>query len=124
MVSKDSIKKDTCVKEKKVKAVELVLSRFLELPKSKFRPRLTAGNAMGNVSSAPSTSKKKNVIFQYFASHHCAVCDALSREPICDDCRAHPQSTVLRGAIHQLLNIILKLRILVLLPVSTLPYVV
>jgi hypothetical protein len=29
-----------------------------------------------------------------------------------------------RGAIHQLLNIILKLRILVLLPVSTLPYVV
>jgi hypothetical protein len=28
------------------------------------------------------------------------------------------------GAIHQLLNIILKLRILVLLPVSTLPYVV
>jgi hypothetical protein len=29
-----------------------------------------------------------------------------------------------RGAIHQLLSIILKLRILVLLPVSTLPYVV
>jgi hypothetical protein len=29
-----------------------------------------------------------------------------------------------RGAIHQLLNIILKLRILVLLLVSTLPYVV
>jgi hypothetical protein len=29
-----------------------------------------------------------------------------------------------RGAIHQLLNIILKLRILVLLPVSTLTYVV
>jgi hypothetical protein len=29
-----------------------------------------------------------------------------------------------RGAIHQLLNIILKLRILVLLTVSTLPYVV
>jgi hypothetical protein len=29
-----------------------------------------------------------------------------------------------RGAIHQLLNIILKLRILVLLPVSTLPYIV
>jgi hypothetical protein len=29
-----------------------------------------------------------------------------------------------RGAIHQLLNIILQLRILVLLPVSTLPYVV
>jgi hypothetical protein len=28
------------------------------------------------------------------------------------------------GAIHQLLNIILKLRILVLLPVSTLPYIV
>jgi hypothetical protein len=28
------------------------------------------------------------------------------------------------GAIHQLLSIILKLRILVLLPVSTLPYVV
>jgi hypothetical protein len=33
-------------------------------------------------------------------------------------------SAVARGAIHQLLNIILKLRILVLLPVSTLPYVV
>jgi hypothetical protein len=30
----------------------------------------------------------------------------------------------LRGAIHQLSRIILKLRILVLLPVSTLPYVV
>jgi hypothetical protein len=29
-----------------------------------------------------------------------------------------------RGAIHQLLSIILKLRILVLLPVSNLPYVV
>jgi hypothetical protein len=29
-----------------------------------------------------------------------------------------------RGAIHQLLSIILKLRILVLLPVSTMPYVV
>jgi long-subunit acyl-CoA synthetase (AMP-forming) len=29
-----------------------------------------------------------------------------------------------RGAIHQLLSIILKLRILVLLPVSTVPYVV
>jgi hypothetical protein len=29
-----------------------------------------------------------------------------------------------RGAIHQFLRIILKLRILVLLPVSTLPYVV
>jgi hypothetical protein len=29
-----------------------------------------------------------------------------------------------RGAIHQLLNIILKLKILVLLPVSTMPYVV
>jgi hypothetical protein len=29
-----------------------------------------------------------------------------------------------RGAIHQLLNIILKLRILVFFPVSTLPYVV
>jgi hypothetical protein len=29
-----------------------------------------------------------------------------------------------RGAIHQLLSIILKLRILVSLPVSTLPYVV
>jgi hypothetical protein len=29
-----------------------------------------------------------------------------------------------RGAIHQLLNIVLKLRILVLLLVSTLPYVV
>jgi hypothetical protein len=28
-----------------------------------------------------------------------------------------------RGSIHQLLNIILKLRILVLLPVSTMPYV-
>jgi hypothetical protein len=28
------------------------------------------------------------------------------------------------GAIHQLLSIILKLRILVLLPVSTMPYVV
>jgi hypothetical protein len=31
---------------------------------------------------------------------------------------------MLRGAIHQLLIIILKLRILVLLPVSTMPYVV
>jgi hypothetical protein len=31
---------------------------------------------------------------------------------------------VVRGAIHQLLSIILKLRILVLLPVSTMPYVV
>jgi hypothetical protein len=31
---------------------------------------------------------------------------------------------VIRGAIHQLLSIILKLRILVLLPVSTMPYVV
>jgi hypothetical protein len=31
---------------------------------------------------------------------------------------------VSRGAIHQLLSIILKLRILVLLPVSTMPYVV
>jgi hypothetical protein len=30
----------------------------------------------------------------------------------------------IRGAIHQLLNIILQLRILVSLPVSTLPYVV
>jgi hypothetical protein len=29
-----------------------------------------------------------------------------------------------RGAFHQLLSIILKLRILVLLPVSTMPYVV
>jgi hypothetical protein len=29
-----------------------------------------------------------------------------------------------RGAIHQLLSIILKLRILVLLPMSTMPYVV
>jgi hypothetical protein len=29
-----------------------------------------------------------------------------------------------RGAIHQFFNIILKLRILVLLPVSTMPYVV
>jgi hypothetical protein len=33
-------------------------------------------------------------------------------------------STALRGAIHQFLSIILILRILVLLPVSTLPYVV
>jgi hypothetical protein len=31
---------------------------------------------------------------------------------------------ILWGAIHQLLSIILKLRILVLLPVSTMPYVV
>jgi hypothetical protein len=35
--------------------------------------------------------------------------------------RRHRQ---VRGAIHQLLSIILKLRILVLLPVSTMPYVV
>jgi hypothetical protein len=34
-----------------------------------------------------------------------------------------PTSVEVRGAIHQLLNIILKLRILVLLPVSTKPYV-
>jgi predicted MFS family arabinose efflux permease len=33
-------------------------------------------------------------------------------------------SPATRGAIHQLLSIILKLRILVLLPVSTMPYVV
>jgi hypothetical protein len=35
-----------------------------------------------------------------------------------------PISAMFRGAIHQLLSIILKLRILVLLPVSTMPYVV
>jgi hypothetical protein len=37
---------------------------------------------------------------------------------------AQPGATVPRGAIHQLLNIILQLRILVLLLVSTLLYVV
>jgi hypothetical protein len=37
---------------------------------------------------------------------------------------AHDWGIGSRGAIHQLLNIILKLRILVLLPLSTLPYVV
>jgi hypothetical protein len=36
-----------------------------------------------------------------------------------DEVYSHP-----RGAIHQLLSIVLKLRILVLLPVSTLPYIV
>jgi hypothetical protein len=38
--------------------------------------------------------------------------------------RTFPQGGQARGAIHQLLNIILQLRILVLLLVSTLPYVV
>jgi hypothetical protein len=38
--------------------------------------------------------------------------------------RSSRSFSVARGEIHQLLSIILKLRILVLLPVSTLPYVV
>jgi hypothetical protein len=36
----------------------------------------------------------------------------------------HDEGVLCRGAIHQLLNIILKLRILVLSPVSNLPFVV
>jgi hypothetical protein len=40
------------------------------------------------------------------------------------DDRAPLLNVAARGAIHQLLSIILKLRILVLLPVSTMPYVV
>jgi hypothetical protein len=39
-------------------------------------------------------------------------------------CFINPSVDAARGAIHQLLNIILQLRILVLLLVSTLPYVV
>ena len=63
--------------------------RYLELPKSS-RPRLNlGGNKIG--ASGPS----KNVIVQYFASHHCAVCDSLSRRPLCDNCLARPQDTAL-----------------------------
>jgi hypothetical protein len=40
-----------------------------------------------------------------------------------DECLDDLGDSVTRGAIHQLLSIILKLRILVLLPVSTMPYV-
>jgi hypothetical protein len=40
------------------------------------------------------------------------------------DATAMRMRNAVRGAIHQFLNIILKLRILVLLPVSTMPYVV
>ena len=62
--------------------------RYLELPRSS-RPRLNLG---GNKAGGPS---KRNVIVQYFASHHCAVCDALSRRPLCDRCLARPQDTAL-----------------------------
>jgi hypothetical protein len=41
-----------------------------------------------------------------------------------DVCHAGGSVSIARGAIHQLLSIILNLRILVLLPVSTTPYVV
>ena len=63
--------------------------RYTELPKS-FRPRLTTS------SSAPSTSTSSSstVILHYFASHHCASCDALSQKPICDSCLSRPQETV------------------------------
>ncbi len=65
-----------------------VMAWFLELPKVS-RPRLTG------VGPRPSTSKGSGVILQYFASHHCAACDALSTQPLCDACRSRPQSTVL-----------------------------
>ena len=38
----------------------------------------------------------KRVIIQYFASHHCAVCDTLSQAPVCPSCRDDPQTTVCR----------------------------
>jgi hypothetical protein len=58
------------------------------------------------------------------AAHSRSVYDSSSMSPPVVLPSAAAAAARMRGAIHQLLSIILKLRILVLLPVSTMSYVV
>jgi hypothetical protein len=54
----------------------------------------------------------------------CRLAPSRAQKRVSGDGPLKVMALAARGAIHQLLSIILKLRILVLLPVSTMPYVV
>ena len=79
----------------------------MELPKS-YRPRLnlassSAGGGSGPGGGGGAGPLQQGIILQYFASHHCAVCDTLSQKPICERCLGSPQRTAcnLTVKIHQ-----------------------
>jgi hypothetical protein len=94
------------------------------LPQVNRAPATFAGRAAIAVSSQspqlPTTPHPRQPPTQSAATASAAVAAAVSSHIVLP-VRTTPLN---RGAIHQLLNIILQLRILVLLFVSTLPYVV
>ena len=69
-----------------------VMAWFSELPNRSFRPRLLDEVASPSKGQG---QQGQGVIFQYFASHHCAVCDTMSTQPVCEACLESPQETVL-----------------------------
>lgn len=68
------------------------MSWYTEMPKF-FRPRLVDPKRAQEATPGPSRPNQgQGIILNYFASHHCAVCDQLSQTPICSSCQTNPQN--------------------------------